>query len=288
MNLATDLANARGGSWLAACDPRLKLAWLASISLLGVLVDSPLALAALLAMALIPAIDLRMPAKAWLAVTLLLLLMVWGTLLSQGLFYDYWPRSILVTLLPPGDVAGLHFPGLQISREGLWHGLKQSLRLLAMTAAGLTVCLSTSPERLLAALSRLRIPVAIGFLTVTALRFLPVMLAELAIVRQAQRLRGARVTGRHLGSLFLPVLASALRRATSLSASAALRGFDPSARRTFYPPLRFSLLERAALAGLVLLGLAVAAAKGLYWLYLAELFYAPTLRSLYEFAREWL
>jgi energy-coupling factor transport system permease protein len=286
MNLASALLDARGRGWLGTCDPRLKLAWLAWVSCLCVLLDSLAALAALALVAATPAAFLRIRLAGWLAIGTVLALVVWGTLLSQGLFYDRWPRSMLVSLIEPRTLAGWEFSGLAIYREGIVYGAVQSLRLVAMMLAGLCVCLSTSPERLLAALARCRVPVAIGFVTVTALRFLPAMLAEIAIVRQAQRLRGARRLRGQMGLLLLPVLASALRRSTALAASVTSRGFDPAARRTFYPELRFRPLERVAIAVLVASGAAIGAAKALYWLYVGDLYYASGLRELYDFVRQ--
>ena len=222
--------------------------------------------------------------------------------MGQALFYAESPRTALATLVPPCRIAGWDFPGLRIYREGAAHGLAQSLRMLTMMLAGLAVSLSTSPERLLAALARLRLSAGLGFVTVTALRFVPVLAAEWGTVRQARRLRGYRPRLTRPGrwgrnwhdavllelSAFVPVLAAALRRAGSLAASVTARGFDPTARRTFYPVLRFRRIERLILVGLLASGLALAAAKALYWLYVTGFYYHPALRGLYDMVRVWL
>lgn len=289
------LADARGAAWLARLDPRVKLAWLVFISTLGVLLDRTPALVVLFLCAALPVTAIRMRPTAWLTVFALLALLAWSTLLSQSLFYAELPRTVLVRLIPPFEWRGRSWPGLSLSREGALYGLAQSLRLLAVMLAGLTVCLSTSPERLLAALARLRVPVAVGFTTVTALRFLPLLVDELATVRRAMRLRGYRAK-KKLGrgalrseiAAFYPVLAAGLRRATTLAASVASRGFDPLGRRTYYPPLRMRHAERLLLVALASVWTAVAVTKLLYWSYLAELYYWPSLRGLYDFARLWL
>jgi energy-coupling factor transport system permease protein len=209
-----------------------------------------------------------------------------------------------VTLIPAFQLGDWQSGGLRLYREGITYGLAQSLRMVAVTIAGLTVCLSTSPPRLLAALTWLRVPTAIGFMTVAAMRFVPLVLSEYQIVRQARWLRSARGRGgnrnwswrpSHLANtlrteaaLLVPVIAAALRRATSLATSVAARGFDPTARRRPYPPLRMSPVEIALTATLLTATGAVLATKLLYWLYLAELYYRPGLRPLYDFARIWL
>ncbi|MBX3413111.1 MAG: energy-coupling factor transporter transmembrane protein EcfT [Pirellulales bacterium] len=288
------LSDAHGAPWLTRFDPRLKLAWLAWVSTLSIVLDSTAALATLFIVAALSVVALRMRATAWLVVFALLLAIVWSTLLSQALFYAELPRTVLVRLIPPFEWNGRVWSGLSLSREGALYGLTQSLRLLAVMMAGLTVCLSTSPERLLAALGRLRVPVAIGFTTVTALRFLPLLADELATVRRARRLRGyggsrtTRFSLRGEVALFYPVLAAGLRRATTLAASVASRGFDPLERRTYYPALRFRSIEWLMLGTLAATWIGIATVKLLYWLYLAELFYRPSLRGWYDVARLWL
>lgn len=288
------LADAHGTPWLTRLDPRVKLAWLAWVSTLSIVLDSTPALATLFVVATLPVTAIRMRPTAWLVVLGLLLTLVWSTLLSQALFYAELPRTVLVRLIPPFEWNGRTWSGLSLSREGALYGLEQSLRLLAVMMAGLIVCLSTSPERLLAALGRLRVPVAIGFTTVTALRFLPLLADELSTVRRARRLRGygqhraARFSLRGERSLFYPVLAAGLRRATTLAASVASRGFDPLGRRTCYPALRLRGVEWFLLAALAGTWIALVAMKLLYWLYLAELYYRPSLRGLYDVARLWL
>jgi len=127
---------------------------------------------------------------------------------------------------------------------------------------------------------------------------LPLLIAEYGVARQARWLRGGRASSfpARIGwarpraelALLVPVLAGALRRATTLATSVAARGFDPAATRTFYPPLQLSFGERVAIAALAGSWLTICATKALYWLYLAELYYRPGLRGLYAFAREWL
>jgi energy-coupling factor transporter transmembrane protein EcfT len=89
-------------------------------------------------------------------------------------------------------------------------------------------------------------------------------------------------------ALLMPVIAAALRRATSLATSVAARGFDPTARRKPYPPLKMSAIEVALTLILLSATGALLATKLLYWLYLAELYYRPGLRPLYDIARLWL
>jgi energy-coupling factor transport system permease protein len=258
--------------WLVEIDPRLKIAWVVGVSIVAVTIDPVLfpelapineltALGALALATAAVAYGLRLRSGGWLVILGLLALIAWTTTLTQGFFYPASPASARWTLVDPRDLGGFYFPGLAVTAEGLAHGAVQSLRLLATALAGLTLCLSTSPERILAALVRLRLPAALAFMTMAALRFLPLVIDEVRIVRQARRLRGYRFRllgpkGDRFGSyrsellLLLPVVAASLRRAESLAESVTARGFDPRSPRTFYPPLMMRPWEAATTLGI--------------------------------------
>jgi energy-coupling factor transport system permease protein len=147
------------------------------------------------------------------------------------MFYSFEPRTPWMTIA-----------GVTLWREGARYGLLQSMRLVATTASGIAVCLSTSPERLLAAMTRLGSPATLAFLVTTAMRFLPTMADEWLAIRLAHRLRGYRFRPWKLAAwcieagMFAPLVAAALRRATTLAVSVTTRGLDPRAPRTYYDP----------------------------------------------------
>lgn len=258
--------------WLAALDPRVKLAWVFAVSVAAVLLDSASSLGCLAAASFVVSLGLRLRSRGWLAIVVILALAAWGTILSQGFFYHYAPtRTPVLTIVAPTADDPLE-SGLVLSQEGMLDGAVQSLRILATALAGFTLCLSTGPERLLAALALLRIPVALCFMTAAALRSLPTIVEEVALVRQARRLRGYRFrpfgrSGDRLGSyreelgLLFPVIAAALRRAETTAESITARGFDPHAPRTYYPPLAMRLGESAIVALLLVAAAALAVVK---------------------------
>ncbi len=295
------LPSERDEGWFSRRDPRLKLAWIGWVSAVSVAVDRLPALIVLASLCAATVTGVRISWVRWRWIALLLLATAWGTVLSQALFYADLPRTPLVTLVPPGRWLAGEFPGLALYREGVTYGLTQSLRLLSVAWTGLAVALSTSPDRLLVALAWLRVPALVSVPVSAALRFLPVLAEEWQQTRAAWHARWRCVTvGQSLPrrsrwsrwreslSLVEPVLAVSLRRARLLAASITSRGFDPSAPRTAYPALKFSLAERLALSLLGLSLVALLAAKMLYWLYLAQWMYRPALRPLYALAREWL
>jgi energy-coupling factor transport system permease protein len=261
-------------SWLARRDPRLKLAWLAVLSLASVLIESREGLYALFAVSLVVALGLRLSVRTWIIIGAILATIAWGTVLSQALFFMGDRSTPHITLIAPRTFRSFEFSGLQLWRDGALYGLLQSLRLLAVTLAGLSVCLSTSPQRLLAALVAVRVPVAVSFMSVAALRFLPTILAEWATVRRSCRLRGYRpqawrapwTTLRMETALLAPVVAASLRRAATLATSLSSRGFDATRPRTAYPALRMTGTDQMLLAILIVTAVALSAFKSYHWL----------------------
>lgn len=280
MNWATAMTEARGRPWLAELDPRLKVGWVLTISLLCVVLDRAPLLIALVVLAAIPFCGLSMRWPAWRALLFVLLASVWSVTLSQALFYQGNTGQVLWPLVPSIDLGIWTFPGLNVYREGIWHGLLQSTRFVSLALAGLTLALSTSPERLLSTLAQLRVPPAACFMTSVALRAAPIALAEFAATRAARVSRGDRrfrwrspqtwggAVGGILGSLEA-TMASGLRRVTTLSESVTVRGFDPRAERTNYPESRLRPFEKWLAGVLFAVASLTSGAKTLYWLQIA-------------------
>lgn len=260
----------------AGRDPRLKLGLLAAVALLAVVLDRPQHLLLLAVATALPALTVL--GRHRRAVLGLVLAIVWSTVLSQALFYAERPRVAWLSLGP-----------LVLWREGAWHGLVQSLRLVAMGLAGASVALSTAPDRLLQGLVALRVPWGVGFLAVTALRMVPLVGREWLQVRAARQ-RGVPPTApwarlRDELLLLRPVIARAVRRARTLAEALDARGFDPAGGRRPRRPLAMPPVEGALLATALSAAVAVAGVEGLYRLYLAEILYLPALRPLYAWAR---
>ena len=221
----------------------------------------------------------------------LLLTTVWGLMVSQGLFYQDWPRTVLFCLIPPGE----HFAGLCFVKEGFLYGLIQSLRLTAAISAGLYLVTSTPRETLFRALAALPLPRGLTLMAVSAVRFLPTVAEDLRLVRQALRLRGYRPlrcgllrTLRTELAVLYPLLVRAVRHSRALADALLVRGFDPlsPSARVFLPP--WPRGEKLLVAVIFGLALAVLAAKILFWLYLQEVLYVESLRSFYAFVRDFL
>ena len=155
----------------------------------------------------------------------------------------------------PDWAAGVRLGGAVTAEQ-----LLQSL-YLGLQLATIVVCIGAanslaSPSRLLKS-----VPAAlyeVGVAVVVAMTFAPQLVADVARVRTAQRLRGRRVTGlRGFARSVLPVLEGALERAVALAAAMDSRGYG----RTAGLPRRARVMS----AALLLLGL-LGACVGVYGL----------------------
>jgi energy-coupling factor transport system permease protein len=200
--------------------------------------------------------------RHWAATLLLLLLGTWSLMLSQGLFYEGVPRTAWLRLLPPEAFPFGRPAGLYLYREGLLHGLLQSLRIHTALLLGVGLLTRYGTDELAAGLRAAGVPGAVCFLASLALRYVPLLLEDVRALWLAQRLRGLRLGVATVGGLprllLLPLLAATVRRADEVAAALLSRGFSPAAPPPAAP--RAPLRQRAlAWAGALLLVSLIAA-----------------------------
>jgi energy-coupling factor transporter ATP-binding protein EcfA2/energy-coupling factor transporter transmembrane protein EcfT len=151
---------------------------------------------------------------------------------SAGLFF--WQAALVVLLY------GIRF-GL---RGGLAPGLAVAWQLFLAFWPGMTFMASNSQPRIVRTLSRV-LPQRTAFVTATCLRFLPLLLAEMQQIREAQVLRGARILAADLKTprywpdwlrcLLVPTLIKTLSLAGEIATAAKARDFGIHPRRTTWP-----------------------------------------------------
>ncbi len=280
-----------GGTIIHNIDPRTKVAILCAMSLMVVSLDNEKILFCLFIIPLFAYPAARLSGNKYWIAFIFIALGLWGTIFSQALFYREWPRTIVLTLIPQdfpvlGNITG----GLYVYKEGFFYGLIQGLRFSAMTASGLLLCWTTPPQKMLLGLVKLKIPYGIAFMVVTALRFLPILLAEIFTVIEVQRLRGfnplkIKNLFKGLMNTMLPVLANSVRRAGVLAASVESRGFRAYPDRTYLKDLRYNPVDFGIMAVFLTASTGIAAIKIFYGLYAGEILYISALRWVYEIGR---
>lgn len=279
-------------SWLYRLDARTKVSLLFFFAFYAILLDSPQSLFLLFSVALLLHALAGTCCKRWQVMIWLIIIGMWGTMIGQAMFYNQEPRTVIACLVSPatpliGELSG----GIYLYREGAAHGIVQGLRSGTMLATGLFLCWNTDPRQLLRCFLQWRMPYELAFMLVTALRFLPVMLQEAQVVRQAQLLRRPEKRSVFFGlklalQSLLPVLARSLRRATTLALSVESRGFSRQERlpeNDVWPAKErclCMLLAAAALSSVIV--------KCLFLLQYNGLFYLDCFRGIYDFCQRWM
>lgn len=265
-------------------DPRSRLLLLLLAGVLAVVLEQPLSLGGLAGLCAVPLMLAPIGARWRLRALAVAAAVVWTTVVSQGLFYADLPRRAILSAGP-----------VVVWREGVDHGLVQSLRFVAVGFAGVGMVATTPLDRMLAAMLALRVPYPLAFLATTGLRFVPELGREVLVVRRARARRGRPAWRRSpwawLGlevAMMRPVVARAVRRARTVAESLDVRGFDATAPRAVARPLRMARWEPPLLAAAFAVVLAAVAARVLYAAYVAEIAWFPELRWLYGLVREWL
>ena len=227
--------------WAREINGRTKLIVLFLTAVLTITIDNPRSLFILFAGALALHLAAGTSLYKWKVMAVLLMLELWGSMVSQALFFAQTPRTPLFVLISSDvPVLGAVTGGLYIYREGILYGAVQGLRAATMLSLGLLVCWTGDPRQLLHALLAWRLPPQVAFMLVTAIRFLPVLASEAGEIITALQLRsdskkGHKAILRHLPYVAKPLLARCLRRAQTLALSVVSRGFFSSQEsRTAY------------------------------------------------------
>ena len=277
-------------------DPRAKILILISTAFIAVTLDNSKTMFLLFLTVLFGFALARMPVIKIKTLALLLVFLIWGTIYSQALFYSQLPRTVIFTIISPDfPVLGwLTNGGLFVYEEGLHHGAIQGLRSASILSLGLLMCWTTDSRDMLNGLVGLKVPYSVAFMVVTAVRFLPIIITEIATVVTVQRLRG--FNPKKLGSgmiktllnILTPTLANCVRRTGTLAVSIQSRAFRSNLNRTYLKKLKFSDADKIVIAVFVFTAICIVVIKFLYNMYTSGIYYTSGLRPVYAIARGYL
>jgi energy-coupling factor transport system permease protein len=277
-------------------DPRTKILILISTVFIAVALDNQKTMFLLFLTVLSGFVLARMPAINIKTLVLLLVLLIWGTIYSQALFYSQLPRTVIFTIIRPDfPILGwLTGGGLFVYEEGLHHGAVQGLRSASILSLGLLMCWTTDSRDMLNGLVGLRVPYSVAFMVITAVRFLPIIITEVATVITVQRLRG--FNPKKLGSgiiktllnILTPTLANCVRRTGTLAVSIQSRAFRANLERTSLKKLRFSDIDKIVVAVCVFAAISIVIMKLVYNMYTSGIYYTSGLRPVYAIAGGYL
>jgi len=156
---------------------------------------------------------------------------------------------------------------LSLSAPGIARALVLGGRLTAIVLSFLTALSTTSPHRLVEAMTARGVPFGRTFLLASTLTILPRLRERAAQILEAQQCRGLRLGGsplarvRALGPLALPLILGALAEVDEQVLALDVRGAAAGVHRTALDPPPDSAVQRALRWGLLALVLAAYAWK---------------------------
>jgi energy-coupling factor transport system permease protein len=158
--------------------------------------------------------------------------------------------AVLQGLVRPGP--GYDLGPFHLSYEGLELGLTLALRAFGLVACSLAFSRTTRPQDMSLLLIKLGMPYQLAHVAYLALRFLPLLEADIRHIDDAQRLRG--VTGRwqRITKTMIALIATEIRRAEETAIALETRAFGLFDTQTQVEEIT---VKRS---GLVLIGVTVA------------------------------
>lgn len=220
------------------------------------------------------------------------LLSSYSLMISQSLFYNLQPRTLLYSF---GQInLGLIDIKLDFWIEGFYYGLKSSLRLTAPFLLSYLLFFTSSAHEILEALKRMRLNEAFSIMLLTALRFIPFIFENYQIIRSSEKLKGYRFSFITLFKsinaemkMIIPVFFMAIRNSRLVAIAMIGRQFDLNHKKKTLP-LKLAQRDKIFLSISISLFTLIFMIKTMYWLYIYDFFYSDLLRPLYAFSRNFL
>jgi len=229
-------------SALHSMDPRVKIASVAFLSLLALIVSE---LAYLLA----------------LGGVMILLLLIGRASFKKTMFafsYVFRVMLLIVVLWPIFDPSGtpvlLEYGPIKITEPGILAGLATAVRVFCLAAVWYVLMFTTSQRDLVRALVKLGLRFDYGLSLAISLRFLPTFGATVESIKDAQRARGLELDkggvtkrARNYLAVLVPTTIAALKTADTLSLALQSRAYGARADRTYLRELNMRAADYAAL-----------------------------------------
>jgi energy-coupling factor transport system permease protein len=174
--------------------------------------------------------------------------------------------TVMQALVRPaaGDAYLAEVGGLRFSREGVTVGLAIGMRLTAMALTFAAFAMTTNPNDIALALTKLRIHYRYSYLTSFALRFLPLVQDEAQTLLMAMSVRGSPdpaatnpfQRARAVTNMLLPLIVGSLRRSVDIALAMELRGYRDDRPRTYVRRIEMKWEDYCLIAGIALFAIA--------------------------------
>jgi energy-coupling factor transport system permease protein len=244
-------SNVEKDSWVHRLDPRVKVIGVIILATLPLLFSHPAYLAGWMVFFFALWYSARIDLKPILPLFYGGLVMVF-VYVMYGTFLAY-----------PADVLALANYTVKIgpflaTDIGFYNGLILGFRLLILLMPVVLVIATTEPSMLAKAFMKMGVPVAISFILLATLRFLPLVFEVVARVMEAQRVRGLeyktwRAKIKNLQYLIVPLFINTLRQSRTLGLAVESKGFGARSWKEFYRDFEMKPTDWVALAGIAVI-----------------------------------
>ncbi len=228
-------------------DPRPKLLWL--LVVIGITYSTGnifILLGCLLSILVASSVG-KLSFRAFLPLVKALLILGIFLLIIQTLFQGSGP-----TLMRIGPI--------DLYERGIWVALEVTIRVLCMALLFLQFLMWTHPTDLALTFVKFGLPYKYAMVLPLALRFFPILEAEMGTIFEAQQARGLELNSvfrrlPQLAVILLPFCLRVMRRANDIALSMELKGFGYSSERTFLRSIRMTPMDISATVVLILIAL---------------------------------
>ncbi|MFX1516304.1 MAG: energy-coupling factor transporter transmembrane component T family protein [Promethearchaeota archaeon] len=257
-------------SFVHKIDPRAKIIWAISISVLVALMGQ-IWIISLLFFSTIPVWYLSRPTRFRITGVIIFLI-------SQFIFLGYTqalflpanynidsPVTTLIWIIPRSEFFAKAHPlfnvGLaRITVDGFIYGLQQAMRAITALSVAMIIVTTTAPSDILMGLKKLFLPIELAFMIAIAIRTIPLALEQSMTVLNAERSRGldfipqrtrnpfklGKEVAKAINGVFIafiPVLISLLRSGRQLAIAAEIKAFRSSRKRTEFRQIKMRLID---------------------------------------------
>jgi len=224
-------------------DPRTKLFFMLFILVGSIILRDLFSLALLVLFGLCWWVLARIPISKLKTLVMAIMGLAVLFTVAQGFFYFRGKTPIF------------YFLGYPFYFEGLIFGIAMSLKIIAIITSVPIMTMTTPTQKLIVALSKMRIPYSLIFILTTAMRFTPLIMATYSEIIEAQKIRGHDIDKMNLITrlrkayipIVTPLFISLLRSADELQISIESRAFGAVKKRSYVEEVKIRAVDALAI-----------------------------------------
>ena len=206
-------------------------------------------------------------AALYLEVTIITIVVVIEALLSiVAKVFSRWARTVygaaplIILVFIANFLFKLSMPGQSLSFQSIYESLRLAYRLVAFLASFSIFFLTTTPEELGMALTKMKVPYMYTFAFISAIRFTPILAEELQSIVDAQKSRGLELEKgniitrlRRYIPILVPLMVNVLRRSYELAEAIEVKCFGAKKNRTYLKELKMTTKDWITLSASIVL-----------------------------------